>query len=159
MTDKKRFDTGAELRRIRGERSQQEFADLMGIGRNTVVRYESNQNAPDAEFLFKLNLLFGVDPTRVVLGRDSVHIRDPKEMALLNNYRVAADEDKRTIERMADLAAQSVKGRKPKSADMATQTDKPAAPRYTVDFGNAQIGQAIGGDITKNKFKNKQNKP
>lgn len=114
--EQNRFDTGAELKRIRGERSQQEFADLMGIGRNTVVRYENNQNAPDAEFLFKLNLLFGVDPTRVVLGRDSVHIRDPKEMALLNNYRAAADEDKRTIERMADLAAQSAKAKKPKTA-------------------------------------------
>ena len=116
VPDDKRFDTGGELRRIRGQLSQQEFADLMGIGRNTVVRYESNERAPDAEFLFKLNLVFGADPSQVVLGRDSVQIRDPLELALLKNYRSAADDDKRAIERMAELAAQSGKMKKPKVA-------------------------------------------
>jgi transcriptional regulator with XRE-family HTH domain len=103
------FDTGAEIKRIRGERSQQEFADLLRVGRTTIIRYENNERTPDAEFLFKLNLLFGVDPTRVVLGRDSVHIHDPKEIALLANYRAAAEEDKRTVERMVELAAESAK--------------------------------------------------
>lgn len=103
------FDTGAEIKRIRGNRSQQEFADLLQVGRTTIIRYENNERMPDTEFLFKLNLLFGVDPTRVVLGRDSVHIHDPKEIALLANYRAAAEEDKRTVERMVELAAEAAK--------------------------------------------------
>jgi transcriptional regulator with XRE-family HTH domain len=100
------FDTGAEIKRIRGNRSQQEFADLLGVGRTTIIRYEKNENAPDAEFLFKLNLIFGVDPTRVVLGRDSIHIHDPQEVAMLNNYRAASPEDKHAIERICETAAQ-----------------------------------------------------
>lgn len=113
--DEKRFDTGAELKRIRGDRTQQEFADLMGVGRNTVARYENNERAPDAEFLFKLNLLFKVDPTRVLLGRDSVQLTEQREVSLLTNYRVAAEEDKLTLDRMAELAAQSANAKKNKA--------------------------------------------
>ena len=109
----KRFDTGAELKRIRGGRTQQEFADLLGVGRNTVARYETNERTPDAEFLFKLNLLFGVDPSRVILGREPVSLLGQRETELLNNFRAASDEDKVAIERMAELAAQSGKVRKP----------------------------------------------
>lgn len=109
------FDTGAEIRRIRGDRSQQEFADLLQVGRTTIIRYEGNERTPDAEFLFKLNLLFGVDPSRVVLGRDSLHINDPREVALLNNYRAVPDEDKPTVERMVALAASAKQKAKGKS--------------------------------------------
>jgi transcriptional regulator with XRE-family HTH domain len=109
----KRFDTGAELKRIRGDRSQQEFADLLGVGRNTIARYESNERTPDADFLFKINLLFGVDPSRLILGREPVSLIGQRETQLLNNFRAASDEDKAAIERMAELAAQSGKIRKP----------------------------------------------
>lgn len=113
--EQERFDTGAELKRIRGAMSQQEFANLMGIGRNTVVRYESNENAPDAEFLFKLNLLFRIDPCQVILGWKTVRLQDQNEIALLENYRESSDEGKRAIEHMADLAAQSAKTKKTKN--------------------------------------------
>lgn len=103
------FDTGAEIKRIRGSRSQQEFADLLEVGRTTIIRYENNERTPDAEFLFKLNLIFGVDPSRVVLGRDSVNIRDPKEVEVLNNYRAAKPEDRLAIERMCEMAAQAAR--------------------------------------------------
>lgn len=109
--DKKPFDTGAEIRRIRGDRSQQEFAELLGVGRTTIIRYESNERAPDTEFLFKLNLIFGVDPSRVVLGRESVNIRDAKELTLINNYRSASAEDKSAIERICETAAYAAKTR------------------------------------------------
>lgn len=110
--NKNPFDTGAEIRRIRGHLSQLEFADLLQVGRTTIIRYESNERAPDTEFLFKLNLVFGVDPTRVVLGRDSIQVIDPKEITLLLGYRAAAEEDRRAIERMTELAAQAAKKRK-----------------------------------------------
>lgn len=112
--EKNEFDTGAEIRRIRGDLSQQAFAELLGVAGLTIIRYERNERVPDADFLFKLNLLFGVDPTRVVLGRESVHIRDPNEIALLNDYRALPAEDKRTIERMVQLAAQSARTKKKK---------------------------------------------
>lgn len=65
------FDTGAEIKRIRGEMSQGDFAAMMGVGRTTIIRYESNERAPDADFLIKINLVFGVDPTQLLLGKKS----------------------------------------------------------------------------------------
>lgn len=109
-----RFDTGAELKRIRGDRTQQEFADLLDVGRNTVARYETNERIPDAEFLFKLNLLFGIDPSQVILGRKSGQLMGERETKLLDDYQGASEEDKRTIERMADLAAKSAREKKTK---------------------------------------------
>jgi transcriptional regulator with XRE-family HTH domain len=114
--EENRFDTGAELKRIRGKLTQQEFADLMGVSRNTVVRYENNDRPPDAEYLFKLNLVFRADPTRVLLGGHSVHLSEQREIALLTNYRVASEEDRATIDRMAELAAQSANAKRNKSS-------------------------------------------
>ena len=84
--EKSAFDTGAEIRRIRGERSQEEFADLLGVGRTTVIRYEKNERAPDAEFLIKLNIAFGVDPTYLLLGKkflngNNDYLRVPRSSA------------------------------------------------------------------------------
>ena len=36
-----RRDTGERLRLIRGDRSQKDFAELLGIGRTTLIRYEA----------------------------------------------------------------------------------------------------------------------
>lgn len=96
---------GREIKRIRGDLTQQKFANLMGVGKNTVIRYESNERIPDANFLYKLHSIFGADPTRVVLGRDSVHIHDPDEIELLNGFRAARDEVKRTIKRIVEITA------------------------------------------------------
>ena len=109
---KKSFDTGAEIRRIRGDRSQQEFANLLGVGRTTIIRYESNERAPDTEFLFKLNLVFGVDPSQVVLGRESINIRDEREVTLIKNYRSASQEDRSAIEQMCETAALAARSRR-----------------------------------------------
>jgi phage repressor protein C with HTH and peptisase S24 domain len=88
-SEKAGFDTGAEIRRIRGDRSQEEFAEMLGVGRTTIIRYENNERAPDAEFLIKLNMLFGADPTFLLLGKkngkspngDNVYQLVPKSSA------------------------------------------------------------------------------
>lgn len=36
-------ETGERIRSIRGSRSQIEFAELLGIGRTTLIRYESGE--------------------------------------------------------------------------------------------------------------------
>jgi transcriptional regulator with XRE-family HTH domain len=113
-SERNRFDTGSEIRRIRGNRSQQEFADLLGVGRNTIQRYESNDRAPDTEFLLKLNLIFGVDPSRVVLGRESGQLDSVRERGLVRDFRAASPEDQQMIERVAKLAAQVASGSKSK---------------------------------------------
>lgn len=110
--DTQKFDTGSEIRRIRGEMTQQAFAELLGVSSLTIIRYERNERVPDAEFLFKLNLLFGVDPAQIVLGRKTSCNNDPHEVAMLNNYRKLSEEDRRVVERIIQLAAQSITAKK-----------------------------------------------
>lgn len=68
-TERTPFDTGAEIKRIRGELSQADFASMLGIGRTTLIRYESNERAPDADFLIKMNMIYGADPSQLLLGK------------------------------------------------------------------------------------------
>lgn len=42
---------GGRIRQMRGDTSQVEFAKQLGIGRTTLIRYESGERVPDAEVL------------------------------------------------------------------------------------------------------------
>lgn len=98
------FDIGAEIRRIRGGMSQEEFARVMGVGRTTVVRYESNERSPDAEFLLKLNTLFAADPLHVLSGRRPNRVNlENDEKDLIERYRSTTAQHRRTIAAVAAL--------------------------------------------------------
>jgi transcriptional regulator with XRE-family HTH domain len=60
---------GSRLKVVRGAVSQKDFADLLGVSRSTLVRYEGDEGAPDAEFLIALFEKHGVDPTWLLTGR------------------------------------------------------------------------------------------
>jgi len=128
-----RFDTGALLRQVRGKMSQEAFAELLGVGRTTVIRYESNERAPDAEFLLRLNMLYGLDPLHVLTGMRAETALLGNEKELIQNYRAADESGKKLIEGTASLAAQ------PKAAK---QTAQPSVSVGTVH------GQQIIGDQT-----------
>lgn len=89
---------------------------MLGVGRNTVARYESNERVPDAEYLFKLNLVFGVDPSRVVLGRDAGNMMSQRETRLLTSYRHAEEDGKVMVEQVADFAARAAAAKNGKLA-------------------------------------------
>lgn len=63
--------TGARLRIIRGVRSQEEFAELLGVGRATLQRYEADQRTPDGDLMARLWMLFRADPLWVLTGTSS----------------------------------------------------------------------------------------
>lgn len=60
---------GARLKWLRGNESQQSFADFLGIGRSTLARYESDEYVPDAEVILKLAVSRNVDPLWLLTGR------------------------------------------------------------------------------------------
>lgn len=59
---------GIRIRDLRGDRSQQDFADELGVSLSTLRRYESGERMPDAEFLLALLEKEAADPTWVLTG-------------------------------------------------------------------------------------------
>lgn len=52
---------GDRLRGLRGDMSQADFGELLGVSLSTWRRYEAGERPPDAEALLKLHLLKGID--------------------------------------------------------------------------------------------------
>lgn len=95
---------GERLREVRGERSQADFAKLLGIGRTTLIRYEADERKIDADLMLKLNLLFGVEPLWLVTGQAPNQLT-PREQALLDNYRHSDALGKKAVEATASALA------------------------------------------------------
>lgn len=68
---------------------QGEFADLMGVSKNTLSFYERGMNKPDSEFLYKLNSKFNVSTDWLLTGKTTVTAND-NDFTLLPRYDVAA---------------------------------------------------------------------
>lgn len=107
---KKTYDLsslGGRISFIRGEMRQEDFASRMGITRQTVVRYESDERVPDAVFLNRLVSEFGVDARWLLTGEDAPAIKlTPREAALLDNYRHSPEQAKRNLETTSALFAE-----------------------------------------------------
>ncbi len=107
--DFSRSSIGDRLRAIRGKRSQDEFANLLGISRKSLVRYEANERKPDVELITKLNLLYKVQPLWLLTGQlEAVggEQLDPNESDLVRAYRQCAPDDQAVIRQMASRLAQ-----------------------------------------------------
>lgn len=63
-------DTADRIRKLRGTKSQAEFAELVGVSRNTVVAYEAGNRTPSGSALKKMNSAFGVSADWVLFGKD-----------------------------------------------------------------------------------------
>lgn len=102
---------GERIAKIRGGLSQQEFADRLGVSRNTLVRYEKDQRVPDATFLKRIVDDFGVAPGWLLMGAGEFQLElTPREAALLDNYRHSPERAKRNLETTSALLAQSGDG-------------------------------------------------
>ena len=69
------------LKTLRGNRTQQELANEIGISRNTLVRYESGISKPDSEMLFRIAEYFQVS-LDYLLGLNAPKTLDPKIKAI-----------------------------------------------------------------------------
>ncbi len=83
---------GQRLRELRGELTQTEFADKMGVVSKTVRRYETGETLPDGAFLLRLKTIFNADPTWVLLGEPALPQKVPpvdQHKDMLENYQDA----------------------------------------------------------------------
>ncbi len=87
--------------------TQQQFAQRLGVSRNTLVRYEKGDRIPDATFLAQVISEFGIDANWLLLGvgEPPAPKLTPREAALLDNYRNSPAEEQRSLETMCALLA------------------------------------------------------
>ena len=62
-------EIGERLRSLRGEASQSDFADRIGVSLSSWRRYESGERDPDAETLIALHAKVGANPLWVLCGK------------------------------------------------------------------------------------------
>lgn len=127
--------------RLREERERLTFSQtalgaIGGVLKQAQLKYEKGERFPDAAYLNAIAKV-GVDVLYIVTGTRSTTALTPDENELLERYRGAP------IAVKAAAVAALIGGSAPQ-----------AAPRYTVDFGNAKIGQSAAGDIV-NKARKK----
>jgi transcriptional regulator with XRE-family HTH domain len=121
-------ETGGRLRQIRGERSQKEFAELLGIGRTTLIRYESGERQIDVDLLLKLNVIFRLQPLWLLTGKGEVSggtLLNSREAALLDNYRNSPEDAREALEKTSAAFAQSTGPAK--RAGAKKKPDRPAS--------------------------------
>ncbi|WP_319023432.1 helix-turn-helix domain-containing protein [Pseudodesulfovibrio thermohalotolerans] len=51
---------GERIKVARGELTQAEFAERIGVHKNSLSRYERNANKPDSEFIAALRTKYGI---------------------------------------------------------------------------------------------------
>jgi len=62
------MDIGKRLKEVRGSFSQQQFADVLEVHRNTVARYEREERVPDSEYIEQIYKKFSINPQWILTG-------------------------------------------------------------------------------------------
>ena len=80
---------GQRIKVIRGQQSQQEFADLLNIGRASLARYEVGDRPPDLEFAYKTYVICGVNPLWLMTVETEQSPLPSEEQLLLSRFRTS----------------------------------------------------------------------
>jgi len=99
---------GDRLRQIRGAVTQARFARQLGIGRTTLIRYESGSRTPDAQLLLKLWHECKADTLWLLTGiraTDGLGLPSADEDRLLFLFRACAPAYRQHLIATAELLA------------------------------------------------------
>jgi transcriptional regulator with XRE-family HTH domain len=75
---------GERIRDLRAsfDMSRDEFAQVLGVGKTTLARYETNERKPDVEFLTKLREKFEVTSDWVLFGISDKFVNADQELSV-----------------------------------------------------------------------------
>lgn len=93
----------AEERRRLGY-NQTEFGELGGIKKGTVINWEKDLTSPTGTFLAEIAKI-GADINYIITGQRTEKVLEPRETALIDNYRNSSEKDKKVIESVAFATA------------------------------------------------------
>lgn len=91
-----------ERRRLRY--NQTEFGDLGGIKKGTIINWEKDLTSPTGTFLAEIAKI-GADINYIITGQRTEKVLEPRENALIDNYRNSSEKDKKVIESVAFATA------------------------------------------------------
>ncbi len=151
MNDELFFETGARIAALRGAMKQSEFAERLGVHRNSVLGWEAGKRLPDGQSLVRMSEEFGADIAYILMGSSGglAPALRPDEEQLLEHYRAAHSDARERIRQIAATAANS-----PKRGDVKEKKAKPTTQiggthsQHASGDGSIQIG-SIGNTPTK----------
>lgn len=138
------FEVGARIAALRGAMKQSEFAEQLGVNRQTVSRWEAGERLPDGSSLLRMRETFGADINVLLDGKEGGAAPDlrPDEEKLLADYRAAHSDARERIRQIAATAATSPKRYVPK-ADTPASVNKVKV--------SSTHGHAAGRDVHVNQ--------
>lgn len=148
MSEEIFFEVGARIAALRGAMKQSEFAEQLGVNRQTVSRWEAGERLPDGSSLLRMREAFGADINVLLDGKDGGAAPDlrPDEEKLLADYRAAHSDARERIRQIAATAATS-----PKRGANKTENKEPGSVQVgnmtNHATGGVQVGYA-GGKVT-----------
>lgn len=149
MSEEIFFEVGARISALRGAMKQSEFAERLGVARNSINRWEAGERLPDGGSLQKMAEQFGADISYILTGKKGgiAPLLPPDEEQLLAHYRAAHSDARERIRQIAATAANSPKrGDKPAKTSISQTVN--ASLRGVVAGGNVSIS---GNSIKNNK--------
>ena len=130
------LETGARIRELRGDISQAEFAERIGVDRKTVVRWEGGERLPDGKSLLALMQVFGGSASYLLTGNEGgAQLADAAEQVLIDSYRRCNAEARRNLIQTAALLSAGLPGHG--SGSMVSS-----------GAGSVQVGQQSGGRVS-----------
>lgn len=148
MSDEIFFEAGSRIAALRGAMKQSEFAERLGVHRNSVVGWEAGKRLPDGESLVRMSEEFGADISYILMGKSGgiAPLLPPDEEQLLAHYRQANSDGRERIRQISATAANSPK-RAPR-ADTGNKSDSPTIGKkaqYNNQSGMTMTNSAPGG--------------
>lgn len=129
------FSIGQRVRELRGDASQANFAERLGVDRKTVGRWEAGDLLIGATSLIRLREAFGADINWVLTGNDGG--QEPAADGVHGAWLAAVSQaDLKSLE----TAAQALNIRRYRV--MLSQTDRPAAVIFSSDRLESAIAEA-----------------
>jgi transcriptional regulator with XRE-family HTH domain len=142
------FEVGARIAALRGAMKQSEFAERLGVNRQTIGRWEAGERLPDGSGLLRMREAFGADINVILTGQAGgvAPANRPDEDELLANYRQANSDGRERIRQISATAANS-----PKRSDK----EKPPKSSIHQTINAPVVGNVSGGSVSiSNKVKN-----
>ena len=90
---------GERIRFIRGEESQAEFAERVGIAKGSIGGYENGRNSPSADVILKICLSYDISSEWLLKGEGSMHIGATSASSVCKENQEKTSQDYSNIEK------------------------------------------------------------
>lgn len=96
---------GERVKLVRGEMNQRDFAELLGVAKGSISQIEQDKTMPSGDFLLKIKLAKDIDMNWLLTGMGNNPTLNPRETALLDNYRHCDADGQSAVEQVAFVAS------------------------------------------------------